>query len=60
MSRLIGLFIDGTWRTDPSRRTFAVENPATEESTGTAVQATAEDATEAISAAARALPVWRM
>ena len=59
MSGLTGLFIDGAWRGDLSRQTFAVENPATEESAGTAVQATAEDTTEAISAAARALPVWR-
>jgi succinate-semialdehyde dehydrogenase/glutarate-semialdehyde dehydrogenase len=54
-----GLFIDGRRRTGGSAPSFQVENPATEEVLGTAVQATADDTAEAIAAAERALRSWR-
>lgn len=56
---VVGLFIDGRWINDPSRKTFAVENPLREETVHRAVQATAADTIHAIDAAARGFAIWR-
>ena len=54
-----GLFIGGSWRWGEGRPTFRVENPATEEVVGEAVQAREADAHEAIEAAVAGFASWR-
>jgi succinate-semialdehyde dehydrogenase / glutarate-semialdehyde dehydrogenase len=52
----VSLYIDGAWRATP--RTFEVHNPADGTLVGTAGDATADDATAAVTAAHAAFPAW--
>lgn len=53
-----GLLIDGQWRESSDRSTFGVENPATGEVLVHMASAQAQDAREAMDAAARAQDRW--
>lgn len=53
-----GLLIDGQWGPAASGRTFAVENPATNENIAEVADADARDAERAIAAAGRAQAAW--
>ncbi|KAE8370447.1 Aldehyde/histidinol dehydrogenase [Aspergillus caelatus] len=52
-------FIGGKWVPSKSGQTFPVHDPATEELLGIFPESTAEDAQQAIDAAAAAMPEWR-
>jgi len=52
------LFIDGRWREAASGRRVEVKDPATEETVVTVPYGGAEEACEAVEAAARAFPLW--
>ena len=52
-------YIDGAWVDADSRRTVAINDPATGETIGTVPNAGAEETRRAIEAAERALPAWR-
>lgn len=52
-------WIDGRWTPSSSTETFAVENPASEESLAYVPAGNAEDVDRAVQAAHRALPDWR-
>jgi alpha-ketoglutaric semialdehyde dehydrogenase len=54
-----GLFLDGKWTSPPNAPRFTTTNPATGETVGSFVAATAEDVHRATAAAARAFPAWR-
>jgi succinate-semialdehyde dehydrogenase/glutarate-semialdehyde dehydrogenase len=52
------LYIDGQWRASASGRTFAVEDPATEETLTEVADGDARDALASLDAAARAQVAW--
>jgi len=52
------LLIDGEWRDSSSKKTLAVENPATEETIAEVAHGTREDCKRAIAAAAEAMKTW--
>jgi succinate-semialdehyde dehydrogenase/glutarate-semialdehyde dehydrogenase len=52
------LYIDGQWRASVSGRTFAVEDPATEETLTEVADGDARDALDALDAASRAQLAW--
>lgn len=52
------LYIDGKWTGARRNKTFAVQNPATEDVIAEVSSAHVEDAALAVDAAARALPLW--
>src|SRR6185503_11341524 len=52
-------YLDGAWTGADSKRTFAVDNPATGEVLGSVPELGAAETKRAIEAAERALPAWR-
>ena len=53
-------YIDGQWVTSKSKNTFAVTNPASDTLLGSCPESTTDDLNDAIKAASRALPTWRV
>lgn len=53
------LYIDGTWVTSSSKKTFPSLNPATEQVLGRFQSGTSRDVERAVRAAEKALPQWR-
>jgi acyl-CoA reductase-like NAD-dependent aldehyde dehydrogenase len=58
MESRTSIYIDGAWHEATSRRTIAVENPATGEIVATVPEASAADVDAAVSAARAAFPTW--
>ncbi len=54
-----GLLVDGKWTSPPGAARFATKNPATGETVGSFVSATADDVRAAVGAAAKAFSRWR-
>ncbi|GLA50598.1 succinate-semialdehyde dehydrogenase, mitochondrial [Aspergillus niger] len=52
-------YIDGQWVASQSNKTFNVYNPATDEIIGTCPESNTDDINAAITAAAKAFPLWR-
>ena len=52
-------YVDGAWIAADSKKTFAVQNPATGEALGSVPELAAAETRRAIEAAERALPAWR-
>jgi betaine-aldehyde dehydrogenase len=59
LPRQRGLFYGGAWHASEARREIAVMSPATGESLGSTIDATAADVDCAVAAARAAFPLWR-
>jgi aldehyde dehydrogenase (NAD+) len=58
MIKLKDIFIDGAWTPSTAHEVLTVTNPATEQPIAVVPRGTKEDVERAVSAAARAFPIW--